>query len=122
VAAVLPTALAAFSTARSTSYKSGGDGGGDREQFLKVVELLLSDMKHFKQMVRKSLNLLQGMELMNSGYLFAINKSTGAASTSAETRLVSQHQGSILQSSMLAGSFRINFHPQILHQFLPKNN
>jgi len=43
-------------------------------------------------MVRKSLNMLQGMELMNAGYLFAVNKTTGAASTSTETKLVTQHQ------------------------------
>lgn len=44
-------------------------------------------MKVFKQMVRKSLNLLHGMELMNSGYLFAINRSTGVACTSTSNDL-----------------------------------
>lgn len=63
----------------------------DKEQFLKLIDLLLSDMKLFKQLVRKSLNLLQGMELMNAGYLFAVNKVTGAASTSSETRLATHH-------------------------------
>jgi len=93
VAAVLPTALAAFSTARSCSAKSNlQEDDASKEQFLKLVDLLLSDMKLFKQMVRKSLNLLHGMELMNAGYLFAVNKTTGAASTSSETKLVTQHQ------------------------------
>jgi hypothetical protein len=64
----------------------------DKEQFLKLIDLLLGDMKLFKQMVRKSLNLLQGMELMNAGYLFAVNKTTGAASTSSDTRLATHHQ------------------------------
>ena len=47
-------------------------------------------MKLFKQMVRKSLNLLQGMELINAGYLVSVNKTTGAAT--AETRLSNHFQ------------------------------
>ena len=47
----------------------------------------MTDMKLFKQLVRKSLNLLQGMELMHSGYMFAVNTSTGAPVTAEETQL-----------------------------------
>ncbi len=49
----------------------------EKEQFEKLVETLLGDMKLFKQLVRKSLNLLQGMELMQSGYVFGVNSTTG---------------------------------------------
>ena len=49
----------------------------DSAEFQKLIEQLLTDMKLFKQLVRKSLNLLQGMELMHSGYMFAVNSSTG---------------------------------------------
>lgn len=81
-AAILPTALAALSSARSSKSKS--QAREQEQHFLQLIEQLLSDMKMFKQLVRKSLNLLQGMELMHSGYMFAVNSSTGgAAGTSA---------------------------------------
>ncbi|XP_059091806.1 uncharacterized protein LOC131887267 [Tigriopus californicus] len=76
-AAILPTALAALSSARSS--KSETHHKEQEQHFLKLIEQLLSDMKMFKQLVRKSLNLLQGMELMHSGYMFAVNSSTGGA-------------------------------------------
>jgi hypothetical protein len=57
VAAVLPTALAAFTTARNCSAKSYDTSVDEesKEQFLKLVDLLLSDMKLFKQveMIKK---------------------------------------------------------------------
>jgi hypothetical protein len=34
-------------------------------------------MQLFKKLVRKCLNLLQGMELIHAGHLFAINSVTG---------------------------------------------
>ena len=109
VAAVLPTALAAFSTVRSRSSKSNTDddcSDESKEQFLKLVDLLLSDMKLFKQMVRKSLNLIQGMELMNAGYHFAINKSTGAVSSSNDTKLVTQHQRNVAFPALRLATYK----------------
>ncbi len=55
----------------------------EKEQFEKLVDTMLTDMKQFKQLVRKSLNLLQGMELMQSGYVFGVNSATGGPVTTA---------------------------------------
>ncbi len=57
----------------------------EKEQFEHLVETLLSDMKLFKQLVRKSLNLLQGMELMQSGYVFGVSSATGGPVTTTTT-------------------------------------
>ena len=35
----------------------------------KAFKQMLGDMKHFKMILRKSLNLIQGMEMMNQGYI-----------------------------------------------------
>ena len=45
-----------------------------------MIELLLNDMKTFKQLVRKSLNLLQGMEMISGGNYLTVDPSTGASS------------------------------------------
>ena len=34
-----------------------------------MIKQMLGDMKHFKMILRKSLNLIQGMEMMNQGYI-----------------------------------------------------
>ena len=34
-----------------------------------MIKQMLCDMKHFKMILRKSLNLIQGMEVMNQGYI-----------------------------------------------------
>ena len=62
---------------RSGSSANASSLHKDSAEFQRLIEQLLTDMKLFKQLVRKSLNLLQGMELMHSGYMFAVNSSTG---------------------------------------------
>ena len=57
-------------------------------------------------MVRKSLNLIQGMELMNAGYHFAINKSTGAVSSSNDTKLVTQHQRNVAFPALRLATYK----------------
>ena len=76
-AAILPTAIAAM-----TSVRIGTKVQQDQqsEHFHKVIELLLNDMKTFKQLVRKSLNLLQGMEMISGGNYLTVDPSTGASS------------------------------------------
>ena len=39
-------------------------------------------MKIFKQLLRKSLNLIQGMEMMNQGYINAVSRNQGEGSSS----------------------------------------
>jgi len=76
-AALLPTALAAASSARTNS-----GGGGDKSQnsdLEELVKVIIEDMQMFKRLARKSLNLLQGMEMVHSGHMFAINSATGNA-------------------------------------------
>ncbi len=81
-AAILPTALAAMTSVRIGSKVSSEN---DAQHFYQIVDLLLTDMKFFKQLVRKSLNLLQGMEVISQGKLLSVDPSTGASmvSTSA---------------------------------------
>ena len=91
-AAVLPTAIAALAALRGgTSGKGKATGEevidkGDK-QLEELVAQMLADMKLFRQLIRKTLNLLQGMELMHSGYTLAVNTSTGAPVTVEEARL-----------------------------------
>ncbi len=89
VAAALPTALAMATAvtgalADDESTKAAEKLEGERRQFEALVDQLLEDMKSFKQLVRKSLNLLQGMELMQSGYMFAVDSNTGGPVTVGE--------------------------------------
>ena len=42
--------------------------GKETKEFQDLVKQMLSDMKIFKQLLRKSLNLIQGMEMMNQVY------------------------------------------------------
>ena len=41
----------------------------EAEEFKKMIKQMLGDMKQFKMVLRKSLNLIQGMEMMNQGYI-----------------------------------------------------
>ena len=76
-AALLPTAVAAMSSVRiSTKIQQDQQS----EHFHKVIDLLLNDMKTFKRLVRKSLNLLQGMEMISGGSYLTVDPSTGASS------------------------------------------
>lgn len=70
-AAVLPSALATV-----TSLRLGARVQQRREskEFEELVKQMLGDMKIFKQLLRKSLNLIQGMEMMNQGYMYAVNQ------------------------------------------------
>ena len=65
-AAVLPTALAAASSVRLGARVSQSQ---EAEEFKKMIKHMLSDMKKFKMILRKSLNLIQGMEMMNQGFI-----------------------------------------------------
>merc|ERR1719189_2207392 len=55
----------------------------DAEHFHQIIDLLLNDMKRFKQLVRKSLNLLQGMEMITQGNFLSVDPSTGASMVSS---------------------------------------
>ena len=65
-AAVLPTAVAAASSVRIGSKVAQSQ---EAEEFKKMIKQMLGDMKQFKMVLRKSLNLIQGMEMMNQGYI-----------------------------------------------------
>ena len=78
-AAILPTALAAMTSVRIGSKVQQSQ---EEQHFHQLIELLLSDMKRFKQLVRKSLNLLQGMEMISSGNFLSVNPNTGATMVS----------------------------------------
>ena len=69
-ASVLPAALAA-ATAATQSGRKEEKGKDKGEQFDKLVEQLLADMRLFKQLVRKSLNLLQGKSIVQNDHYSA---------------------------------------------------
>jgi hypothetical protein len=69
-AAVLPSALATVSSLRIGARVGQGR---EAEEFKEMVKNMLDDMKQFKMVLRKSLNLIQGMEMMNEGYMYAVN-------------------------------------------------
>jgi len=74
-AAVLPSAMAAMSSIRlGSKVKSNSEA----EQFKELLRHLISNMKTYKQLLRKSLNLIQGMEMMNQGYLMSMNQLAAA--------------------------------------------
>ena len=79
-AALVPTALAAAST--STAADSSNSASLED-----LVKLLVEDMQMFKRLARKSLNLLQGMEMVHAGHMFAINSATGNPYTVARWTL-----------------------------------
>ena len=49
-----------------------------------MIKQMLCDMKHFKMILRKSLNLIQGMEVMNQGYINLASQ-YGQSSNGAES-------------------------------------
>jgi hypothetical protein len=52
--------------------------GRETRHFRELVRQMLADMKIFKQLLRKSLNLIQGMEMMNQGYMSAVSGAGGS--------------------------------------------
>ena len=62
----------------------------EKSNFDELIKILLDDMKLFKRLVRKCLNLLQGMELVHSGHVFAINSATGGPLPSMSASLALQ--------------------------------
>ena len=83
-AAVLPSAMAAASSLRigsRVSYNNINNNNNNHndnnkvsqsreaEEFKRMIKQMLGDMKQFKMVLRKSLNLIQGMEMMNQGYI-----------------------------------------------------
>lgn len=90
-AAVLPTALAAASSVRIGAKMTHCQ---EVEEFKRMIKNMLSDMKQFKMILRKSLNLIQGMEMMNQGYISFANsfshqedKSSSKSSAADESKL-----------------------------------
>ena len=89
-AAVLPTALAAASSVRIGAKVTHCQ---EVEEFKKMIKNMLSDMKQFKMILRKSLNLIQGMEMMNQGYISFANSfshqedNSSSKSSSDESKL-----------------------------------
>ena len=82
-AALVPTALAAA----STSTAAGAGDSSNNASLEDLVKLLVEDMQMFKRLARKSLNLLQGMEMVHAGHMFAINSATGNPYTVARLNL-----------------------------------
>ena len=80
-AAVLPTAMAAASSMRIGSRVSQSR---EAEEFKKMIKQMLGDMKQFKMVLRKSLNLIQGMEMMNQGYISFASSFSGQQSQPEE--------------------------------------
>jgi hypothetical protein len=74
-AAILPSALA---TATSLRLGARVQQGRETRHFRELVRQMLADMKIFKQLLRKSLNLIQGMEMMNQGYMSAVSGAGGS--------------------------------------------
>ena len=64
-AAIFPSAVAAMSSIRIGAKVQSNS---EAEQFKELLRHLICNMKTFKQLLRKSLNLIQGMEMMNQGY------------------------------------------------------
>ena len=100
-AAVLPTALAAASTVRIGSRVCHSR---EAEEFKRMIKQMLGDMKQFKMVLRKSLNLIQGMEMMNQGYInFAssVNQPQKNSSHEAEAEEGSKMSKTLCQRSSL---------------------
>ena len=82
-AAVLPTAMAAASSLRIGSRVSQSR---EAEEFKRMIKQMLGDMKQFKMVLRKSLNLIQGMEMMNQGYISFASSFSGQQSQQSEQK------------------------------------
>ena len=101
-AALLPTALA-FGTASTTRMSTKLSEDQEKSNFDHLIKRLLGDMQLFKKLVRKCLNLLQGMELIHAGHVFAINSVTGGPLPSMPLSSVQRDQE---QSSLSKGKRR----------------
>ena len=99
-AALLPTALAC-GTASTTRLSNKISEDEDKSNFDNLIKRLLDDMQLFKKLVRKCLNLLQGMELIHAGHVFAINSVTGAPLASMPTPLTNDVKESCLSKGSL---------------------
>merc|ERR1719334_855626 len=71
LAAILPAALAT-----TTCFKLGHRMQQERQ--IKVIQELVRKMLHemmvLKQSLKKSLNIIHGMETINQGYMFVVNR------------------------------------------------
>ena len=56
----------------------------EAEEFKRMIKQMLGDMKQFKMVLRKSLNLIQGMEMMNQGYISFASSFSGQQSQPEE--------------------------------------
>ena len=99
-AALLPTALAC-GTASTTRLSNKISEDEEKSNFDNLIKRLLDDMQLFKKLVRKCLNLLQGMELIHAGHVFAINSVTGAPLASMPTPLTNDVKESCLSKGSL---------------------
>ena len=58
----------------------------EAEEFKRMIKQMLGDMKQFKMVLRKSLNLIQGMEMMNQGYISFASSLSGQQSHQSEQK------------------------------------
>ena len=98
-AALLPTALA-FGTASTTRMSTKLSDEQEKSNFDNLIKRLLGDMQLFKKLVRKCLNLLQGMELIHAGHLFAINSATGGPMASVPMPTTHEKEQSCLSKGI----------------------
>ncbi|XP_023322769.1 uncharacterized protein LOC111697112 [Eurytemora carolleeae] len=83
-AAILPSAIAAMSSIRlGAKVKSNNE----MEHFKVLLKHLLSNMKTYKILLRKCLSLIQGMEMMNQGYLLTANHHNSTLPPGSSTEL-----------------------------------
>ena len=99
-AALLPTALA-FGTASTTRISTKMTDEQEKSNFDNLIKRLLGDMQLFKKLVRKCLNLLQGMELIHAGHVFAINAATGGPMASVPLSSQEKEQSCISKGNRI---------------------
>ena len=99
-AALLPTAMA-FGTASTTRIATKMSEEEEKSNFDNLIKRLLGDMQLFKKLVRKCLNLLQGMELIHAGNVFAINSVTGAPMASVKANASEDKEQSCLSKGKI---------------------
>ena len=105
-AALLPTAMA-FGTASTTRISNKMTEEQEKSNFDELIKRLLGDMQLFKKLVRKCLNLLQGMELIHGGHVLAINSVTGGPSASIPAGNTSEKEQSSLSKGILLTFFSV---------------
>ena len=72
----------------------------EKIDFDNLIKRLLGDMQLFKKLVRKCLNLLQGMELIHAGHVFAINSATGGPMASVPASSTQEDEQSSLSKGI----------------------